>query len=229
MKLLTALISLLILFAASGAAQSPAFDASKVADSAAKPAAFAPAGWKVEDTAKGDLNGDGVIDHAIKLVENKPTVEGEPPDSDRYLVIAFGEAGRLRRAAVAEKVLQCMGCGGAFYGMMPAPAGVTIAKGVLVIENEHGSRNVSSSTMRFRYSPDSGKLELIGFDYRDNDRLTGETVVESSNYITGARVTTRGKSRMTTRRTKFSPIRITIEDADHSSLEGDALKRLGLD
>jgi len=42
-----------------------------------------------------------------------------------------------------------------------SPADVTIEKGVLVVSQDHGSRDVSRTTYRFRYGPDNGKFMLM--------------------------------------------------------------------
>jgi hypothetical protein len=209
--------------------QNDPFDASKVPDSTADLQSYAQSGWKVEEIVKGDLNGDGKPDAAVKLAQIEKDREGGIGGS-RVLVIAFAEGGGWKRAAFADKILQCVDCGGAFYGVMPAPAGVTIEKGVLVIENEHGSRDVSKSTFRFRLIPGIGRFSLIGYDYTDNDRLTGEWTSESTNYSTMVRITKTGKGkRTTTKRSKITPTTIYLEDADGEELEGKALHRLGLD
>ena len=230
MKTTSLLCAFLLSFTLSAIAQDGKVDVTNIPASGDRPAAFAPAGWKVEDTVKGDLNGDGKPDYAIKLVEDKPVKQDEPLDSERALVVAFSDGDKLRRVAVADKLLQCTSCGGAFYGVMPAPADVSIEKGVLVIENEHGSRDVSRSTFRFRYDPGSGSFVLIGYDYTDNDRLTGAVTTESTNYLTGSRVTTLSKGkRTTTKRSKVSGSKIRLEDASGEDLEGAAVHRLGMD
>jgi len=211
-------------------AQGSTIDVSRIPATADQPSGFAPRGWKVEEAVKGDLNGDGTADYAIKLVEDKPVKPDEAVDSERALVVAFADGGKLKRAAVADKLLQCTSCGGAFYGVMAAPADVTVEKGVIVVVNEHGSRDVSNSTFRFRYDAPSGRFVLIGYDYADHDRLTGAVNTESTNYITGVRVTTMTKGkRTTTKRTHVGSDKVFLEDASGEDIEAAALHRLGLD
>ena len=70
---------------------------------------------------------------------------------------------------------------------------------------------------------------MIGFDYADADRLTASVVSESTNYLTGVRVTTRGKGdRDVKTRTVVSKKKISIEDVDYEKFEEGAGKRLGL-
>ncbi len=205
-------------------------DASAIPDSGKSVKDFVPAGWKIEEDVKGDLNQDGVIDHALKLIENKPVKEDEFSDLGRALVIVFGGEGGLTKAAVASKILQCTACGGAFYGVMPAPANVSIAKGILTVSNDHGSRWVTEVTYKFRYDEQPGMFILIGFDYVSRDRAEGSVTTESTNYLTGKRITTTGKGKKTT--TKNSTVakdRHAIESVDTEEWESQATTRLGLD
>ena len=197
------------------------------------PSQFAPRGWKVEEQKAGDLNGDSIPDYAIKLVEDKPekNSEGDPTERGRALVIALStKDGKLERAGVADKLLQCTRCGGAFYGVVEAPANVSIEKGVVVVEQDHGSRDLTDTTYRFRYDPLTQRFILIGFDLSDVDRLTATGVTESTNYLTGIRITTRGKgNRDTKTRTVIPKKTIYLEDSSNEDLEGAAYKRLHLD
>src|SRR6478736_2276857 len=85
----TALLFLILLnLSFSAIAQDARIDLSKVPATADQPAGFAPAGWKLEEAVKGDLNGDGTPDYAIKLVQDKPAKPDELVDSARALVIA---------------------------------------------------------------------------------------------------------------------------------------------
>lgn len=206
-------------------------DESAVPDSGKSVNEFAPAGWKIEEDVKGDLNQDGVIDHALKLIEDKPAPkEDEFIDLSRALVIVFGGKDGLKKAAVASRILQCTGCGGAFYGVSPAPANVSIAKGVLTVNQDHGSRWVSDLTYKFRYNKQSGMFILIGFDYASRDRAAGSITSESSNYLTGKRITTIGKGKKNTiKNSTFAKERVSIESIDTEEFEGKAVTRLGLD
>ena len=195
-------------------------------------AAFAPAGWKVEEQVTGDLNGDTVPDHALKLVEDKPdkNSEGVATERGRALVIVLAEKdGTLKRAGVADRLLQCTRCGGAFYGVVEAPASVSIEKGVVVVEQDHGSRNLTSTSYRFRFEPATQRFRLIGFDLADADRLTAQVVSESSNYLTNSRVTSRSKGdRDIKTRSALSRKKVYLEDVSSAEFETAAYKRLGL-
>src|SRR6266404_2242155 len=174
-KIVCAAFALMLTLPALVAAQEGTpIDKSKVPAEAEIPAKFAPSGWKIEEQATGDLNGDGVADYALKLVEDKPATdsEGMATERERALVIVLQTGGKLVRAAIADKLLQCTHCGGAFYGVSEAPANVAIEKGVIVVDQDHGSRNLTNTTYRFRYDQATKKFVLIGFHYADADRLT---------------------------------------------------------
>lgn len=207
-------------------------DVSRIPAEARDVKGFVPPGWKIEETVTGDLNGDAAPDYALKLVEDKPakTADDVPTERGRALVVVLaGKDGRLTRVGVADKLLQCTSCGGAFYGVVEAPSNVTIVRGVLVVDQDHGSRNVTETTYRFRYEPSTGRLALIGFDLKDVDRLTATTVTESTNYLTGLRVTTRSSgNRDKTSRTQTPRQKVYLEQVDGGKFEGDALDRLHL-
>ncbi|MFN2577240.1 MAG: hypothetical protein ABR607_06065 [Pyrinomonadaceae bacterium] len=185
---------------------------------------FIPTGWKLEEQLSADLDGDGTSDYVLKLIEKKPAKNSEDVINDRAraLVVLLQRAdGTLWRAAIADKLLQCTGCGGAFYGFVEAPANVKIEKNVIVVEQDHGSREVADVTFRFRYDPASQRFMLAGFDYSERDRANGKAVSESTNYLTGVRKTNGRTS--TIMKTK-----VFIDDVDYEKFEEDAGKRLGL-
>ena len=184
---------------------------------------FIPPGWKLEEQLSSDLNGDGIADYVLKLIENKAAKSpDEINDRARALIVLFQSAdGKLSRAAIADKLLQCTGCGGAFYGVVDAPANVKIENNAIVVEQDHGSREVSDVTFRFRYDPASQRFMLIGFDYTERDRANGKGASESTNYLTGVRKTNGRTS--TVQRSK-----IFMDDVDYEKFEEGAVKRLGL-
>ena len=151
---------------------------------------FVPSGWLIEAKVSGDLNKDSVTDVALKLIE-KPAAgddKDNPAERARILMVLFGsQKGAFERMATAKKLLQCTRCGGAFYGVVEAPAEVEITKGVLIAKQDGGSRNVVETTFRFRYDANAKRFALIGYDMTDRDRATGETIVESTNYLTGVK------------------------------------------
>jgi hypothetical protein len=210
------------------------FDPSKVPATAGNIAGFVPKGWKLEEDVTGDLNGDGIADHVLKLIEEKPAnaKEDEMNVGNRAMVIVFADKeGKLRRAAVAPSVLQCAGCGGAFYGVSSAPANVSIKKGVIIVEQDYGSRWVSDMTFRFRFDEQPNMFILIGFDYSSRDRAAGGGASESTNYLTGTRITTTTtkSNKTTTKTTKVAKDRIGIEAVEKDKFDEEANKRLGLD
>ena len=189
---------------------------------------FVPPGWKIEEKLTGDLNGDSLLDFALELIENKPEKDqsGDPRERSRALLIVLqSQDGKLVRAGVADKLLQCTRCGGAFYGVVEAPANVKIDKSVIIVEQDHGSRDLTNTTYRFRYDPETQRFILIGFDFADSDRLTGKNVSESTNYLTGVRRVSRGK---TVTSSTIPRKKIFLEDVGSEQFEEDAEKRLNL-
>src|ERR1044072_5278636 len=153
-KIVRATFSLMLILPALVAAQEGTpIDKSKVPAIADSPAKFAPSGWKVEEQVSGDLNGDGVSDYTWTRVEDKPATdsEGTATERARALVVVLQTGGKLVRAAVADKLLQCTRCGGAFFGVTESQANAAIEKGVIVLDQDHGSRNLTNTTYRFRF------------------------------------------------------------------------------
>ena len=235
--MLRILISLFVIFlclATSASAQDEAgkLDPSRVPAQGKHAASFAPTGWKIEEQITGDLNGDTVPDHVLKLVEDTPAKDADdmPTERGRALVIVLvSKDGSLKRAGVADRLLQCTRCGGAFYGAVETPAGVSIEKGVVVVEQDHGSRNLTNTTYKFRFEPATGRFRLIGFELADADRLTANVVAESSNYLTNSRVVTRGKGDRDVKTKSVLPRKkLYLEDVSSEEFEIASYKRLGL-
>jgi hypothetical protein len=207
-------------------------DQSQVPAEGSSPKDFVPRGWKIEKQVTGDLNGDALPDFVLKLVEDKPAADkdGDATERQRALVIVLRNGnGRLVRAGVAGKLLQCTRCGGAFYGVVESPANIKIQKGALIVDQDHGSRDVTKTTYRFRYDPETQIFALIGFDFSDSDRLTGRVVSESTNYLTGTRVVSRSKGkRDVNTRTVIPKKLIFIEQVASDKFEEDAVMRLKL-
>jgi hypothetical protein len=193
---------------------------------------FVPEGWKVEEQVTGDLNGDSVPHYAVKLVEDKPAKDSDDVATERQralVIVLQQQGGKLSRAAVANKLLQCTRCGGSFYGVTESPANVKIEKGVIVVDQDHGSRNLTNTYYRFRYDAGSRQFVLIGFDYADADRGTAKVVSESINYLTGVRTVFRSKGNRDVKSSSKIPVKKTaIEQVDSEKFEEAAAKRLGL-
>lgn len=154
--------------------------------------AFAPKGWVVEEEVTGDLNGDSKPDLVVKLIEDKPAEDKEGVAVDRYralLILLRTDGGKLRRVAAADRLLMCTTCGGMLSDPSGANVQIEIAKGVIVIDQLRGSRESVNTTLRFRYDPKLNRFALIGEDVEMRDRATGATTRESSNFLTGVKLT----------------------------------------
>ena len=63
----------------------------------------------------------------------------------------------------------------------------------MIVKQEYGSRELTEETFRFRYEPDSGRFAFIGVDVKGYDRMTGEGLTESTNFLSGAKLITKTK------------------------------------
>ncbi|MBP6824398.1 MAG: hypothetical protein KA368_22830 [Acidobacteria bacterium] len=171
-------------------------DAAKLPKTAATVNEFVPRDWEVEAQVSGDLNRDSIPDLAVTLIEKMPVKvdKDELPERARALLILLKTAdGQFSRAALADKVLLCARCGGAFYGLAEAPTTVEINNGVIIITQDYGSREITKETYRFRHDPESNRFAFIGVDLDSYDRANGQTLKESTNFLTGVKLTTKGR------------------------------------
>jgi hypothetical protein len=201
-------------------------DAKLVPLSGATTKAFIPKGWKAQDEQAGDLNGDGLPDAVLQLIEDKPMrdAKDEFQERQRALLILFKTAdGKYARAAVAGKLLMCASCGGMLGGDGENPAGdVKIEKGVLIVSQLYGARESTDLLQRFRYDAATRQFILIGQDITGVDRMTGASETVSTNFLTGKQITERRKINAKTekeivlsKKTKvIAKTRKTIEQVD---------------
>lgn len=138
-----------------------------------------PKGWKVESTTQGDLNGDRRSDAVLRLIKTS----GE--DGDRALLVLQQQSnGQWRRIGFAPHLLLCATCGG-----MLGSIEIKIEKGVILVDQLRGSREAVNTLHRFWIDKASNRLVLIGMDMDVYDRANGDRTRESSNFLTGQKIT----------------------------------------
>ena len=191
-------LSLFLLFCSpfSEAQDGAKIDASKLPRTAATVREFIPSGWTIEAQVEGDLNKDSIPDLAVTLVEKMPANADKenPPERARALLLLFKTAdGKFSRAGFANKVLLCTRCGGAFYGAVETPTNVEINNGVAIVTQDYGSRETTNETFRFRYDSEVQRFVIIGADVETFDRITGDGIKKSTNFLTGVKLITKTK------------------------------------
>ncbi|HEV2864411.1 MAG TPA: hypothetical protein VGX48_25655 [Pyrinomonadaceae bacterium] len=199
------------------AQDAPTFRPEQVPAQGRSPEDFVPRGWKIGGRADGDLDGDRVADFVLQLVPEDYDVEGikAAPESQALLILTGAGGGRLRRAALATKLL------------VPAVPqyifDLSVKNGVLVVHQNYGMTDVVDLTHRFRYEPASGRFLLIGKDTFVYHRPQGPqwpATKVSENYLTGVRLTTTdrwlrdGTNSPTTKRGRVERTRVFFEDVD---------------
>ncbi|WP_224372854.1 hypothetical protein [Hyalangium versicolor] len=188
--MLTRTLVLLLLCALPALAQEPKLlDPNKVPREGQDPKVFVPQGWRIEDIYKGDLNKDDSLDVVIQLVEDGPETdaEGVVQTHSRALVVLLEQGGKLHRVGVSNRVLYCTTCGGALSA--PGPGQVKIEKGIILVDQLRGAREIVHTILRFRYEPQDKRVLLIGQDDIQTDRNSGESKSVSINRLTGKRIT----------------------------------------
>lgn len=196
-RMRTLFLTVTLLFSLVAQAQEPReakpLELSKVPKEGKAPGDFVPAGWKVNATTRGDLDKNGSEDVVLELVEDVPAEQdGVRVERAQALVVLLSEnGGKLRRVGASNRVLYCTTCMGTMGG---GEGGVVkVQKGVILVDQLSGSREVRHTLLRFRYEPKDGRVVLIGQDVEDSDRLTGESKSVSTNTLTGQRVTEQRK------------------------------------
>lgn len=165
---------------------------SKIPASGSTLQAFIPAGYDTIETVEGDLNKDNVIDYAMALAsvkeENYNPAEDTTELPARILVVVFGQKQGYKLAAKTDKAIMCKQCGGVFGDPF---SGLSITKGILIIDHYGGSAWRWSHTHKFRYQQNDFYLigetdhsywsinhceelgDFAGTSYKDVNLITG--------------------------------------------------------
>lgn len=201
--------------------------------SAATTDEFVPRGWRMEtetdDALAGDLDGDRIADRVLRLVQDSPV---ESPDGTmrtrfRALVVLLGKpGGGFTRAAVSTRLLLCSTCAGVRGD--PSSGGniqVRVERGVIVVGQQSGSRWAYDHTLRFRHDRATNRFLLIGEDFDNHDTATGERTNDSTNYLTGVKLTRKfrydkwrdDEALVSEKTTRVPRGRKSLEDVDYNN------------
>lgn len=160
---------------------------------------FVPAGWTLEQSQSGDLNGDGLPDLALafhqadphNVIKNEGGFCGETLNTNpRILAIALARPGGGYSLAMQNHSLVPRydnACADDWFAEdSTGGGGITIERGTLHVRlstfMSAGGWSMGSSTYIFRWQRDA--LRLIGFDYVNAQRNSGEMQTLSINYLT---------------------------------------------
>jgi hypothetical protein len=180
----------------------PPVDYPRLPERAQAAAGFVPAGWRLEASAAGDLDRDGRSDLAMVLRMNDPAnvlrnerLCGDMDTNPRIFAVALAATGggyRLRvqdRALIARRDNPCM------LDPFSEAGQLRIERGTVRIDLERfmsaGGWDAGMTSFTFRW--EGGDLRLIGYDFSNVKRNTGETRGLSINYLTGRAKLTRGR------------------------------------
>jgi hypothetical protein len=199
-KLFTALFCLLgsIVFAQDTDPKIPKFGSSLKS--------FVPKGWKTILQQNGDLNKDGLADHAIVIectdAENFLKNDGLGVErlnlNPRLLLIVFKiSANSYRLVSIANSNF-IPSANDADNSCLSDPllqdGGISIENGLLIVSFQYfyscGSWYVTNKNYTFRFQ--NQKFELIGYDDSDFHRSSGEKSSTSINFSTKRRSDTTG-------------------------------------
>jgi hypothetical protein len=168
----------------------------KLKANAASAAAFAPAGWTLEQSRSGDLNADGTADIVMlmRMADPKNVLAnsggmGEDPfnTNPRILAIAFAEGSGSYRLVLQNHTLIARRTDAVLADSVDGPEALGIERGAAKVTlgffMSAGGWTMFNATFGFRYQ--NGRFELIGFDKVTTQRNSGELRIVSINYAAG--------------------------------------------
>jgi hypothetical protein len=144
--------------------------------------AFVPAGARLLETIKGDLNGDGVEDALLVIDPPAPgnLATGENGPNRIVMLVLDGTDGKWHLAARNSKLVPCSACG----GVMGDPFGYArVSSGSFTLVNSGGSRERWTDSYTFRYAPADKAWWLEGVSRQVIDT---ETDAENKKDFTAA-------------------------------------------
>lgn len=144
---------------------------------------FIPQGWEIEKEVSGDLNHDELADRVLQIAE-----VGDSGARPRSLLILKATASGWEKIATAPKLLLCSSCAGMMGGQKGQHIRLEIKDGVLIVQQLTGSRHAIAMTHRFWIDRSSQKMVLIGEDLAPYDRINGNRILDSRNFLNGKRI-----------------------------------------
>ena len=170
---------------------------------AARAEGFVPSGWRIVLRTDGDMNGDGRDDLAMILRDADPknVVKNDgfgPPafDTNPYvLVVALRRPDGGYQLTAADHTLIPRATQPNIDDYLEDATPATIRRGVLRIGlrlfANAGGADLAQVTFSFRL--EQGHLRLIGYDNNDVQRMSGETLDVSVDFLTRRVKTTKGR------------------------------------
>lgn len=212
------LLLLALFVPASGVQDLPPVTYPELPATAADAEGFVPKRWKLETRASGDLNGDGLPDLALALkqddpaniVANRAICQDRIDTNPRILAVALAQRGGGYRMVVQNHTLVPRydnSCAEDWFDPEGiSGGGLTLERGTVRIRlgrfMSAGGWGMGGSDFIFRWQ-DNG-LRLIGFDYSNTQRNSGETQKLSVNYLTRRVQTVRGSIESDKEKTSWS-------------------------
>ncbi len=150
---------------------------------------FIPTGYDTIETARGDLNRDGIEDAVLclkSISEESFEMDNEPP---RILIVLFKDKkGSYQLAGKSAEVIMCVHCGDIFGDPFEE---VSIEKGALRVHHYGGSNWRWGYTHKFRYQQNDffliGETKWSYWSAMHCEKLDdfGGTEYMDINYLTG--------------------------------------------
>lgn len=195
LRMLFLWVALLPMAAAAQEFEAPEVEYPTLPPTAAAADGFVPRGWRIDARAQGDLNGDGAADLALVLRGTDPAniVSNEsfgPSNFDtnpRILAVALAErGGGYRLAAQNHRLIPRHTISTIDDPFDAEGEALKIERGTLKLSlirfASAGGWDAGGTAFTFRWQDRA--LRLIGYDYDNVRRNSGETVSLSINFLT---------------------------------------------
>lgn len=194
----------------------PEVDYPSLPATGARAEGFVPAGWRIDAREEGDLNGDGAADLALVLRGRDPAnvlgndgLGGPQIDTNpRILAVALRESGGYRLVVQNHRLIPRHTDPILEDPFDPAGEALKIERGTLKLSlirfANAGGWDAGGTAFTFRWQ--DGALRLIGFDWDNVRRNTGETTEVSINFLTGRMRLTTGRLESDRQQVRWSRI-----------------------
>ena len=178
---------------------------------------FVPTGWRIDDRAEGDLDRDGTADLALVLRQQDPAnviaderlASGPLDTNPRLLAVALARpGGGYRLVGQNHELIPRHTQPSLEDAFDPEGEALKIERGALKLSlirfANAGGWDAGGTSFTFRWQ--DGALRLIGFDWDNVRRNTGEMVEVSINFLTRRMRTATGSIESDEERVRWSRI-----------------------
>jgi hypothetical protein len=186
---------------------------------------IAGAGWRISMMELGDFMGQKRDDVSLVLVATDKAKDLKGKNDRILLLLARKTDDSLEEVARSKDLLLCNAC----TAVAEAKSNVSVTERKVIVVQQVLAGGKTEGIWRFRLDDATKKMRLIGLDIKrqEGTALTGTS--ESTNYLTGKRVTASYRTDASTGKDNLSNVRTSAVDVPKTFLENADWKRLEQD